>query len=582
MAEVLIDIDSIASKLAQKLGPEIVSEISKRQKGAGGGSESGNRKTGGSSGGGEKPKKKELTENQKRNQSLGEGYQAGADASPLDQDSSELRSGRFSGIINRKIQSARKFKDTTKNEWDKYKIKTGKSDKDDGNSEDSGHGLGVGAPSPNAKSKYNILEVKEARIMNLYLKGALGGSGAFGGGVGIPGRGGGTGSPYGPEGGTPPGENTQTKTMSKTAAIVAPALMGAGALAGFILSTISTMAGMNQQAKQAQEGTFGAYGGYVGQNGDGGGGLMRNTEVANMSIARARILGGGAMAQNLNNSSSLLGAKFGLTQGIGGAAGAELFAKMEKFGGFGSDESSLKKIMSDGIRSGFTGLRTAEFMQQVMGISENAYNSGMGIQSADKIAGTLSNLSSAGIRDNRLNSVYSAMNDNMTKDGGQMNSMLVAHHMQQNGGDYLAAMAAAEEGMGSSGNIGAINRMTQGMDPKTKAIWMKKQGIITATEGQKSVSLGKDLMDVAQQTTVSQSGAVASENVANYGGRNEKGGQTHIQHANKLDSLALTEVFDKANDIQNKIFDAMMKMADNLDGQYKKIKKKASMIGIDL
>jgi len=569
MAEVLIDIDSIASKLAQKLGPEIVSEISKRQKGAGGGSGSGNRKTGGSSGGGEKPKKKELTENQKRTQSLGEGYQAGADASPLDQDSSELRSGRFSGIINRKIQSARKIKDTTKNEWDKYKIKTGKSDKDDGNSEDNGHGLGVGAPSPNAKSKYNILEVKEARIMNLYLKGGFGGSGAFGGGVGIPGRGGGTGSsPNVPE-----GENTQTKTMGRVAGIVAPALMGVGALAGFTLNTISTMAGMNQQVKQAQEGTNAAYGGIA----TGGGGLMRNPEVAQMSIARARVLGGDARGHNLENSGSLLGAQFGVTQGIGGTAGAEMFAKLNKFGGFQENESALKKIMADGIRSGFGGLRQAEFLQQVSGISENAYNSGMGIQSAEQVAGSLSNLKDAGVRDNRISSVYNAMNENMTKDGGQMNSMLVAHHMQQNGGDYLAAMAAAEEGMGSRANTAAINQMTQGMDPKTKAIWLKKQGVITATEGQNSVQLGKDILDVSQSTSnIANEGAIAADRVSGYNG------QTHISHANKLDEMAITDVFDKANQIQNKIFDGMMKMADHLDEQYKSIKAKAAKIGINL
>lgn len=561
MAEVLIDIDSIASKLAQKLGPEIVSEISKRQKGAGGGSGSGNGKTGGSSGGGEKPKKKELTENQKRTQSLGEGYQAGADASPLDQDSSELRSGRFSGIINRKIQSARKFKDTTKKEWDKYKIKTGKSENDGGNSEDSGHGLGAGAPSPNAKSKYNILEVKEARIMNLYLKGGLGGSGAFGGGVGIPGRGGSDGST--PIGGTPPagGEDKKSGALGRMSAAIGPLAMGLGAVVGAGIGIISSMAGMHQQAMQSQEGTLGAFGGYA----SGGGGIVRNAEVGQIGISRARVLGGSAAGQDFDTEGSKLGAQFGVTHGIGGTAGAELFAKLNKFGGFQENESALKKIMTDGIRSGFGGLRQAEFIQQVSGISENAYNSGMGIQSAGQVSGTLSNLRDAGIRDNRLSSVYSAMNDNMTKDGGQMNSMLVAHHMQQNGGDYLAAMAAAEEGMGSQANTAAINQMTQGMDPKTKAIWLKKQGIITATEGQNSVRLGKDVMDISRQTSTNDQaadyGREAAQAVSNYGG------QRHIEHANALDQeAALGDAFKTANDLQDKIFKMMIDRIKDLNG----------------
>lgn len=557
MAEVLIDIDKISSQLATKLGPDIIGEISKRQRGAG---------SGGPSSGGSSGSKKESSskEREKRKESLTDktvdSYKEGGNAVGIEQDTSELRSGRFSGIIGRKIDSAKKIKDKIQEQKRKRAEKYGDIEKPENGLGTDGHGLGIGS-SNNGRTKYNILEVKEARITNLHMKGGVGGSGSFGGGVGIPGRGGGDSSA---PGGTPPaGGPTKSEGVGMMGK-AATAIPIVGAAFGAIIGAVSTMAGMHQQVMQAQEGTYGAYGSVA----SGGGGLVRNPELAQLSITRAKVLGGEARDQNFENSSSSeLGARFGVTQGIGGTAGAEMFAKMEKFGGFNGDQNSLKKIMADGIRSGFGGLRQAEFMQQVSGISENAYNSGMGTQSADQVAGTFSNLRGAGIRDNRLGSVYGAMNDNMTKEGGQMNSMLVAHHMQQNGGDYLAAMASAEEGMGSSGNTSAINQMTQGMDPKTKAIWLKKQGIITATEGNNSVQLGKDVMNISQSTaTKAEEGSQAASNVST------GGFQRQISHANQLDEMAMEKAFSDAYEAQDKIFNLMISLAKKANETYETVK----------
>lgn len=568
MAEVLIDVDSIASKLAQKLGPEMVAEISKRQKSAG----SVNDDSSGVSKKGSPSKRKETKKESLTDKTVN-SYKEGAEISTLDQDASELRSGRFSGVIGRRIDSAKKIKDKIQEERKKRAEKYG----DVSRSQDDSNHLGnqmSGQYEINGRQKYNILEVKEARIMNIHMKGGLGGSGSFGGGVSIPGR------DNGPTSATQ--VNQLGSNMEKRNEGVSKAGQGfasgigipvVGAILGATVAAISTMGGMHQQALQAQEGTFSAYRGQGGRLGSGitsENGIVRTPELAQSGIARARILGGDPNSQIGMNAryGTGLGVRFGVTQGLGGSAGAELFAKMRKFGGFDESESSLKKIMSDGIRSGFNGLRQAEFMQQVTGISENAYNSGMGIQSADKIAGAFSGLSGAGIRDNRLSSVYSAMNDNMTKDGGQMNSMLVAHHMQQNGGDYLAAMAAAEEGMGSQANIGAINKMTQGMDPKTKAIWMKKQGLITATEGQNSTSLGKDILtEAGKTTTVSFEGRDAGNDVRNVSG------QTQITHSNQLDAAAMGEAFEAAYAVQNKIFDLMIKLAKSGNETVAKLKR---------
>lgn len=562
MAEVLIDIDSIASKLAQKLGPEMIAEISKRQKGSSGGSSSDS-----GSGTGSKKEPSPRKDSEKKKESLTDktvdSYREGAASNTLDQDASELRSGRFSGIIGRRIDSAKKIKDKIQEERKKRaeKYDTGEKGQDPSMPE-----LGeLGKES--GKQKYNILEVKEAKFTNVTMKG--GSSGSFGGGMTIPGIGGSNVNAPGQDGGgnpaTPGPNKSEGVGMMGKAALAIPVF---GAALGAVIGAVSTMAGMHQQAMQSQEGTLGAFGKYA----DGGGGIVRNAEVAQIGISRARVLGGSAAGQDFDTEGSKLGAQFGVTQGIGGTAGAEMFAKLGKYGGFEENESALKKIMSDGIRSGFSGLRQAEFMQQVSGISESAYNSGMGIQSADQVSGALSNLRDAGIRDNRLGSVYNAMNENMTKDGGQMNSMLIAHHMQQNGGDYLAAMASAEEGMGSRGNIAAINQMTQGMDPKTKAIWMKKQGFISATEGQTSVRSGKDILTEAAKITTS------NDQAANYGERaasdvRNYGGQEFIRHANELDSLAaLDTAFKDAYKAQNMIFDLMVDLAKKANATYETVK----------
>ncbi|TGL75384.1 hypothetical protein [Leptospira levettii] len=565
MAEVLIDIDSIASKLAQKLGPEMVAEISKRQKGVVGGSSdsgSGSKKE---SAGATKEKKKESLTDKTVN-----SYKEGAASSTLDQDASELRSGRFSGVIGRRIDSAKKIKDKIQEERKKRAEKYNIGEKGQDPSI-----LSLGQPNKdNVVQKYNILEVKEAKFTKVIMQGSS--SGSFGGGITIPGRGGsGISSP-------PSSADQQDGNMERRNDGVAKAGQGIasgigipviGAILGATVAAVSTMGGMHQQALQAQEGTFSAYRGLGGRLGSGitsENGIVRTPELAQLGIARARILGGDPNSQIGMNSryGTGLGVRFGVTQGLGGSAGAEMFAKLKKYGGFDESESSLKKILSDGIRSGFGGLRQAEFMQQVSGISENAYNSGMGTQSVDRIAGAFSGLNGAGIRDNRLSSVYSAINDNMTKDGGQMNSMLVAHHMQQNGGDYLAAMAAAEEGMGSQANIGAVNQMTQGMDPKTKAIWMKKQGLITATEGQNSVSIGKDILtEAGKSTTVSIEGRDAGNDVRNVSG------QTQIAHSNQLDAAAMGAAFEAAYAVQNKIFDLMIKLAESGNKTVAKLKK---------
>lgn len=565
MAEVLIDIDSIASKLAQKLGPEMIAEISKRQKSSSGGSSSDS-----GSGSGSKKESSPRKDSEKKKDSLTDktvdSYREGAASNTLDQDASELRSGRFSGIIGRRIDSAKKIKDKIQEERKKRaeKYDTGEKGQDPSMPELGELGKDSG------KQKYNILEVKEAKFTNVIMKGSS--SGSFGGGMAIPGRGGSNvNAPGQNDGGNPatPGPNkSEGVGMMGKAALAIPIF---GAALGAIVGAVSTMGGMHQQVLQGQEGTFSAYrnDGLLGSAITSNNGIIRTPELAQLGISRARILGGDPNSQiGMNSrSGSGLGARFGLTQGLGGTAGAEMFAKLKKYGGFDENESSLKKIMSDGIRSGFNGMRQAEFMQQVMGVTETAYNSGLGIQSADRVASAFSGLSSAGIRDNRLGSVYNNLNENMTKDGGQMNSMLVAHHMQQNGGDYLAAMAAAEEGMGSQANIGAVNQMTQGMDPRTKAIWMKKQGLITATEGQKSVISGKDILTEAGKiTAVSDEGRQAGNDVRNVRG------QTQISHANQLDTLAMSKAFEDAYKAQNMIFDLMVDIAKKSDSVYRKIK----------
>ncbi|NUM42680.1 MAG: hypothetical protein HUU45_13735, partial [Leptospiraceae bacterium] len=359
------------------------------------------------------------------------------------------------------------------------------------------------------------------------------------------------------------------------------------------------------QAMQGQDSTLDVYGKYV----NGGGSLVSNAELAKIGIARAKI-SGGDHTTNLyekdtgahykkgdlyqwkdektgkeyldvrkedekqryklkQNNKDVLGIQFGLSQGIGGTAGAELFAKLEKYGQFGGSKNDMKKIMSDAIHSGFTGLRQSEFFQTVSGISEKSYNSGMGIQTAADVSNTLAGIKMTGVRDNRISSVYGAMDSGFKTSGNIMNSIAMAGHLSSGKG-ILESMKESEKGVTSKQNMGFMKELLGGLDPETRGILEKQWGISTATEAQERVVNGKNLWEVNEQINRQATGTDAAVNKVE-----GTTGQSYRSTQNAIDTMAATDkTFQQAFQLQQDVAIGLLHLAKNLSKEFQELKKK--------
>ncbi|EMJ56511.1 hypothetical protein LEP1GSC111_1226 [Leptospira interrogans str. UT126] len=479
-----------------------------------------------------------------------EGYHTGDNiGSEVESDLNELRSGRFSGIFSRKIESAKKIRDA-------YKDFKGHRDKNKKIYDDFLPKIPL--DSIGSGGKYDKLIVREAKIDKIV--GPLGGGGmggrTYGGKFVFPDRG----IPTVEPAASPQTEN-KSSMLSKVGAAIAPAAFGVGAVAGAAASIISSMAGMYQQTMQSQDSTLDVYGGYKG----GGGDLIRNAELAQIGVSRARIFGSEAQEAIDDISKNKLGIQFGLSQGIGGAQGSELFAKLKKYGSFDED-SELKKILSDAIRSGFSGLRQSEFFTNIASASESAYNSGMGTQSAADITRTFSNIAGLGIRDNRVNSVYQNLNDNVSKNGNFFNSVLVSEHMAS-GKSALEAKSLAEKGISNKENVKTIRDFMSslGLSDDTKGLLLNQLGITTATESF-SMTQGekpkiKDFFNLDNEMS-DESGAAALNKISGVQGQAYRG------RANELDDIIagkdkdIKDLFKKASDTQDMVFNLLVKLSE--------------------
>ncbi|EKR57219.1 hypothetical protein LEP1GSC105_0190 [Leptospira interrogans str. UI 12758] len=487
-----------------------------------------------------------------KNKTATEGYQTGDNTGTgIESDINELRSGRFSGIISRKVDSMKRFKEAFKD----FHNNRNKKIKDDFFPK-MPEGLG---PGDVGGGRYDKLIVREAKIDKIV--GPLGGKPGDGGKPKfLP--------PSGfPEDGIPkPAASPQTENkssmLSKVGAAIAPAAFGVGAVAGAAASIISSMAGMYQQTMQSQDSTLDVYDGYKG----GGGDLIRNAELAQIGVSRARMFDGDAQKAIDDISKNKLGIQFGLSQGIGGAQGSELFAKLKKYGSFDED-SELKKILSDAIRSRFSGLRQSEFFTNIASASESAYNSGMGTQSAADITRTFSNIAGLGIRDNRVNSVYQNLNDNVSKNGNFFNSVLVSEHMAS-GKSALEAKSLAERGISNKENVKTIRDFMSslGLSDDTKGLLLNQLGITTATESfdmtQGEKPKIKDFFNLDNETSTDESGAAALNKISGVQGQAYRG------RANELDDIIagkdkdIKDLFKKASDTQDMVFDLLVKLSE--------------------
>lgn len=556
-----INVDTLAKRIFDRLSPEMRAEFERLK----------NTPTVPTAADPPSSSRKNSKKNNK-NKTATEGYQTGDNTGTgIESDINELRSGRFSGIISRKVDSMKRFKEAFKD----FHNNRNKKIKDDFFPK-MPEGLG---PGDVGGGRYDKLIVREAKIDKIV--GPLGGKPGDGGKPKfLP--------PSGfPEDGIPkPAASPQTENkssmLSKVGAAIAPAAFGVGAVAGAAASIISSMAGMHQQAMQSQDSTLDVYDrlhidkdekgniierrhGYV----DGGGKLVRNAELAQIGISRARILGGDAIADDIMKRNEL-GIQFGLSQGIGGTQGSELFAKLKKYGSFDED-SELKKILSDAIRSGFSGLRQSEFFTNIASASESAYNSGMGTQSAADITRTFSNIAGLGIRDNRVNSVYQNLNDNVSKNGNFFNSVLVSEHMAS-GKSALEAKSLAERGISNKENVKTIRDFMSslGLSDDTKGLLLNQLGITTATESfdmtQGEKPKIKDFFNLDNETSTDESGAAALNKISGVQGQAYRG------RANELDEMAANvEMFIQASQIQERVFTTIINTIKFMDEKVKEL-----------
>ncbi|UMQ60477.1 hypothetical protein [Leptospira interrogans] len=556
-----INVDTLAKRIFDRLSPEMRAEFERLK----------NTPTVPTAADPPSSSRKNSKKNNK-NKTATEGYQTGDNTGTgIESDINELRSGRFSGIISRKVDSMKRFKEAFKD----FHNNRNKKIKDDFFPK-MPEGLG---PGDVGGGRYDKLIVREAKIDKIV--GPLGGKPGDGGKPKfLP--------PSGfPEDGIPkPAASPQTENkssmLSKVGAAIAPAAFGVGAVLGAAVSVISSMAGMHQQAMQSQDSTLDVYDrlhidedekgnitkrrhGYIG----GGGALVKNAEFAQIGVSRARILDGDAQKAIDDISKNKLGIQFGLSQGIGGAQGSELFAKLNKYGSFDEKDSELKKILSDAIRSGFSGLRQSEFFTNIASASESAYNSGMGTQSAADITRTFSNIVGLGIRENRANSVYQNLNDNVSKNGNFFNSVLVSEHMAS-GKSALEAKSLAEKGISDKDNVKTIRDFMSslGLSDDTKGLLLNQLGITTATESfdMKKNSKISNFFDLDNETSTDERGINAGGKISDVQGQDYRG------RANELDEMAAnTKMFIQANEAQKRIFITIINSIKFMDEKVKEL-----------
>jgi len=604
---------------------------------------------------GRKPPKDSILRRDERSatQAISEGNQTGQSiGGQLKQDAAELKSGEFSGVVTRKIESFKKVSDGFTKAYKKQQKAEAppkeimqmiqKSMKADADKFKGTHIDGVGTIGKKGVTFANAIfkSATFGKISGIPGMPGMGGFPGFQGGMpGSPGRGSSplipgfpghsgipgmsplrpaseetirklTGSPAMP---TNPiqtninPESGKSGMLTKIGNAANAIPLGLGVAAGAYLSMVSSMAGMHQQSMQSQDSTLDVYGKYI----SGGGSLVSNAELAKIGISRSRIIGGDADVYNsilkkdptqtylhkkgeiqfLNedgkmkwkkweedeqqryiynkDNSVTRGMKFGLSQGIGGTQGAELFAKMEKYGNFSGNKDDMKKIMSDAIHSGFSGLRQAEFFQTVSGLSENAYTSGMGIQKTSDVSNVLGGLAMTGVRDARLSSVYSGIDQGFKKSGSLMNSIAMAGHLNS-GKSLLGAMAGAEEGITSKANMGFMKDLMKDLDPETRGILEKQLGISTATEANERAKTGKNIWEINEQINKKATGAdSASNKVESVSGQSYRGTQ------NATDTAAATlDVFRDAFAQQQAIAKEFLGALKWLNGEYKSMKEK--------
>lgn len=255
-----------------------------------------------------------------------------------------------------------------------------------------------------------------------------------------------------------------------------------GGVAAAGLKLMSSLAGMYQQAMESQDRTLDSMG-YVGS----GGALTSNAEMAQIGLSRAKILGG----EGRDQLSNQLGVRFGLRQGIGGSEGAEIFAKMNKYGGFKENAESFKEILAQGIKGGFEGQRQSEMFQKIAGMNEESARAGYGKGNSLDTAAVIAAISAKGIGADNSLTMTENINKKFQEEGGLFNSIVLSQKLQeyQNQGmssseAFLKAMSYAQDPSNMRENMSMVSSALKetGMGDADIGVILQKQQVATAKQ----------------------------------------------------------------------------------------------------
>lgn len=365
-----------------------------------------------------------------------------------------------------------------------------------------------------------------------------GGSGLFGGGS----RGGGGG------GGT------------DAAATMGQGITGAGAsipfagiaigIAGAMISLVSSLAQRRQQAMESQDQTLDALG-YVG----GGGGLVRNAELAQIKLTRARNSQSGVDTEVANNDDI----RFGLAQGIGASEGAQIFGQFGLYSRGGElNRGRLRSLLGSANAAGMGGFRESEFLQELGGIAERQVQGGFGRLNTEEFARMAGGLHRRGMSSENTLSFLSNISQQMQSQGNPLQNLAIAAGMN-NGLGYVDATMRAEQGA-TGQNLAAVAGMLDlgGMDADTRAIVEQRLFGATMTQAGGARQHGGLIsgLDQTAQGMALQRSAGGSTTIDRMAGD----GQLYRSTANRIDeSLMRMEQLSIAH---AKFTDAMLQVVE--------------------
>ncbi len=248
----------------------------------------------------------------------------------------------------------------------------------------------------------------------------------------------------------PNGANGKEGSLGMVGSKVAPALMGAGALAGVVLGAAQSLADARLQYLSSQLGTSTAVGlAFAGGTGDprkslqgtGMGAAQKGQAALTLLQGVTGSYNGGTDAKSLERDLNL-STRFGLGQGMGAMYGAQIFSQIQNISGAQNVDkvnNLLGDIVSSGMSSGVGKKGIGQFVQQVVQSSGGAIDAGVSASGEQVISGMSMAYSMLGkesggrmgLTSNVVNKIQSDLSGGLSG-GGMLNNIALMEFMAKN------------------------------------------------------------------------------------------------------------------------------------------------------